>query len=32
MVRKPCPNDVKDEAREFVVPYLMLMSEDAPYR
>ena len=32
MARKPYPSDVTDEEWEFVAPYLMLMSEDAPQR
>ena len=32
MARKPYPSDVTDEEWEFVVPYLTLMSEDAPQR
>lgn len=30
--RKPYPTDVSDEEWEFVVPYLTLLSEDAPQR
>ena len=30
--RKPYPSDVSDEEWEFVVPYLTLMTEDAPQR
>jgi transposase len=32
MARKPYPSDVTDEEWDFVVPYLTLMSEDAPQR
>ena len=32
MARKPYPSDVTDEEWEFAVPYLTLMSEDAPQR
>ena len=32
MTRKPYPSDVTDEEWSFVVPYLTLMTEDAPQR
>ena|ERR1700722_13898618 len=32
MARKPYPSDVTDEEWDFVVPYLTLMTEDAPQR
>ena len=32
MARKPYPSDVTDEEWSFVVPYLTLMTEDAPQR
>jgi transposase len=32
VARKPYPTDVKDDEWEFVVPYLILMREDAPQR
>ena len=32
MARKPNPSDVTDEEWAFVVPYLTLMTEDAPQR
>ena len=32
MARKPYPSDVTDEEWEFVVPYLTLMTKDAPQR
>src|SRR5437763_13652076 len=32
MARKSYPSDVTDEEWEFVVPYLTLMTEDAPQR
>ncbi|ANB74373.1 hypothetical protein AYM40_19840 [Paraburkholderia phytofirmans OLGA172] len=30
--RKPCPNDMSDEERSFVVPYLMSMNKEAVYQ
>lgn len=32
MARKPYPSDVTDAEWDFVVPYLTLISEDAPQR
>ena len=31
-IRKPYPSDVKDEEWAFILPYLLLMKEDAPQR
>jgi transposase len=32
MSRKPYPSDISDEEWNFIVPYLTLMTEDAPQR